>query len=312
MLGELPVAVLTSDSEGNVEFLNPAAEALTGQCVESALGRPMSEVLSLGDVADGTPIECPAAACFRAQTSTGPLEARVLSTPDSPPRVVEVSAGPIRDLEGRVRGAILMARDVTKARQMELQLTHQATHDALTGLVNRAEFERRLARALASTAAEGAHHALGFLDLDGFKRVNDACGHQAGDELLQELGNLLRGQMRARDTVGRLGGDEFGILLEHCGPAKAVRLAEQIRKTIADHRFSCGGRTFTIGASIGVVPVRNGGSSAAELLGAADAECYTAKRQGGNRIHLSIDHTGGSHAHIYPAHAALSRVRPQP
>jgi len=288
MLGELPVAVLTADSEGNVEFLNPAAEALTGQCVETALGRPMSEVLSLGDVGDGTPIECPAVACLRAHTSTGPLEARVLSTPDSSPRVVEVSAGPIRDLEGRVNGAILMARDVTRARQMELRLTHQATHDALTGLVNRTEFDRRLSQALVSAAKEGSKHALGFLDLDGFKRINDTCGHLAGDKLLQELSARLRQCTRARDTVARLGGDEFGILLEHCSPGKAFRIAEEMRRVINDHRFTCRERNYSMGVSIGIVPVRGDSASPTQLLSAADAACYQAKRRGGNRVQLSV------------------------
>ena len=169
-------------------------------------------------------------------------------------------------------------------------MSHQATHDALTGLVNRAEFERRLTHALVSAAKEGCKHALGFLDLDGFKRINDACGHLAGDKLLQELSDLLRGSMRARDTVARLGGDEFGILLEHCSPAKAVRMVEEIRKIISDHRFTCDGRTYSIGASIGIVPVRPDSASPTQLLRAADFACYQAKRRGGNRVQLSGVH----------------------
>jgi diguanylate cyclase (GGDEF)-like protein len=228
---------------------------------------------------------------------------------------------------------ILIARDVTHARQLARQLSHQATHDALTDLVNRAEFERRLTQALESAATQGGTHALGFLDLDGFKRINDVCGHLAGDELLRELGALLRGCMRARDTVARLGGDEFGILLEHCSPAKAVRIAEEMRKVINDHRFTCGGRTHSMGVSIGIVPVRGHSASPTQLLSAADAACYQAKRRGGNRVQLSLPKKTlsaaqrlfsaeaqtpvpvllprGAYADIRPAHPTLAGSDPQ-
>ena len=310
VLGALPIAVLTSDSAGNVVFLNSAAEGLTGHRDETALGRPMAEVLPLGNEADASPIQCPAAACIRGSTASGPFVARLLDGTDSPRRVVEVTAAPIREPEGPVTGAILMARDITSTRQMALQLQHQATHDALTGLVNRTEFERRLARALVSAPEDGSGHALGFLDLDGFKQINDTCGHHAGDKLLQEVSKLLRAQMRARDTVGRLGGDEFGMLLEHCSPVKAVGLAEKIRKAVTDQPFTCGGRTFRIGVSIGIVPVRKGGSTSVQLLSAADAACYRAKRLGGNRVQVS-GVQGGSDVDICPAHAALPGGHPQ-
>jgi diguanylate cyclase (GGDEF)-like protein/PAS domain S-box-containing protein len=287
LFGAVPDAVLTSDTAGNVEYLNRAAEQLTGHTRETVLGRPVGEVLPLGNEADGTPVESPAAACLRAEAPLGPYGARLLRGPDTVRRVVDVSAAPIRERDGPITGVILIARDVTRDRQLARQLSHQATHDALTGLVNRTEFERRLSQALVSAAEEGSRHALGFLDLDAFKRINDACGHLAGDELLRELSGLLRGVMRARDTVARLGGDEFGILLEHCSPAKAGRIAEEIRRNISDHRFSCGGKTYHIGASIGIVPVRGGGTTPAQLLRAADLACYEAKRRGGNRIQLS-------------------------
>jgi diguanylate cyclase (GGDEF)-like protein/PAS domain S-box-containing protein len=282
LLGALPDAVLTADSGGNVDFLNPAAER--GHTRETVFGRPLGEVVPLENEADGAPLE--SLVCLRAQASLGPFEARLLG-PDTARRVVDVSAAPIREPDGTITGVILIARDVTHARQLARQLSHQATHDALTGLVNRTEFERRLSQALVSAAKEGSRHAVGFLDLDGFKRINDSCGHLAGDELLQELSNLLRGSMRARDTVARLGGDEFGILLEHCSSSKAVRIAEEIRKTLRDHRFACGGRTYRIGASIGIVPVRGHSTSSTQLLHAADFACYQAKRRGGNRVHLS-------------------------
>jgi diguanylate cyclase (GGDEF)-like protein/PAS domain S-box-containing protein len=285
VLDALPDAVFTADSFGNTEFLNRAAERLTGHNRETVVGHSLGDVLPLGSEADGTPLESPAAVCLRGQARLGPFEARLLDGGKASGRVLNISASPVRDAGGTTTGAILIARDVTHARQLTRQLTHEATHDPLTGLVNRAEFERRLARALASTAKEGAQHALGFLDLDGFKRINDACGHLAGDELLRQVSAVLRRGMRARDTVARLGGDEFGMLLEHCTPARAARIAQHIRKAISDHRFTCGTKTYSVGASIGVVPVHPRACEA-DVLRTADAACYLAKRQGGNRVQL--------------------------
>lgn len=287
LLGALPDAVLAADDAGKVVFLNSAAELLTGRASATALGRSLEEVLPLADESKGTPVESPAAICLRVKASVGPFVARLHESVDRTARIVDVSAAPVLDPDGTATGTILIVRDITHARQVARQLSHRATHDALTGLVNRTEFERRLTQALASASKEGSRHAIGFLDLDGFKRINDACGHLAGDEMLQQLSELLRGGMRARDTVARLGGDEFGILFEHCSPAKAVRIAEEIRKIISDHPFTCEGRTFSMGASIGIVPVRPDGASPTQLIRAADAACYQAKHQGGNRVQLS-------------------------
>lgn len=312
ILDALPDAVLTSDSVGNVEFLNRAAEQLSGHTRVNASGRPLGEVLPLGSDVGEMPIESLAISCLRGGAPIGPFEAILLEGRETTRRAVDVSAAPIRNPAGAVTGTILIARDVTHARQVVQQLSHQATHDALTGLVNRAEFERRLTQALASAKA-GCKHALGFLDLDGFKRINDACGHLAGDELLQELSALLRHCARARDTVARLGGDEFGILLEHCTTGKAVRIAEEVRKAINSHRFTCGERTHSLGVSIGIVPVRGGSASPAQLLSAADAACYQAKRRGGNRVQLSVYKKAASEAHgFFSGEAQISGKAPIP
>jgi diguanylate cyclase (GGDEF)-like protein len=312
LLGALPDAVLQSDTAGKVVFLNPAAQRLIGHTREAALGRPVDEVLPLAGEVDGKPLDSPAAVCLRNNASVGPLEARLLVGTRSASRTVDVTAAPIRDAGGAITGTILIARDITRARQAARQLTHQATHDALTGLVNRTEFERRLTQALASASKEGSRHALGFLDLDGFKRINDACGHHAGDELLRDLSGLLRRRMRTRDTLARLGGDEFGMLLEHCSLVEAVRLAEELRRSVTDQPFTCDGRTFSIGVSVGVVPIRNGGTSTTQLLCAADAACYQAKRQGGNRVHHPAIRNRASSPHLCPTHPALSGGDPEP
>ena len=236
------------------------------------------------------------AACLERGAPTEAWEVALPRERDRERRVLDVSVSPLRDASGAITGAAVIARDVTRARHIAKELAHQATHDALTGLVNRSEFERRLARALAGTES-GGEHALCFLDLDGFKNVNDACGHLAGDELLRQLSGVMRDRMRARDTLARLGGDEFGVLLEHCGVTRAARVAEEIRKAITGHRFAFGETTYRVGVSIGIVPIRSVGP-ARELLRAADSACYAAKRAGET---ASRCRTSGPQ---YPARAA--------
>ncbi|MDZ5461462.1 putative bifunctional diguanylate cyclase/phosphodiesterase [Azohydromonas lata] len=175
--------------------------------------------------------------------------------------------------------------DITSLHRLNEELRHRAAHDALTGLPNRTEFETRLQRLLHRCAGDGTRHALMYLDLDQFKLVNDACGHAAGDRLLQQVARLLSGSMRSRDTLARLGGDEFGLLLEHCDEAHAQRVAQQICQRMDDFRFSCEEQRFRIGASIGLVPVDARWGSLAAVMQAADTSCYAAKEAGRNRVH---------------------------
>jgi diguanylate cyclase (GGDEF)-like protein len=199
--------------------------------------------------------------------------------------IAEYSAYPLRENDV-ISGAVLVFRDVTEAQALASQLAWQASHDALTGLVNRQEFERRVVNVLDNAHREGGAHALCYLDLDQFKVVNDTCGHAAGDELLCQISTLLEGRMRQRDTLARLGGDEFGILLEHCPADQALRLALSLRDAVRDFRFSWQGRSFTVGVSIGVAPLSASVETAAAAMSAADAACYVAKEQGRNRAHL--------------------------
>ena len=179
----------------------------------------------------------------------------------------------------------VVCRDVTEKRNLEEQLAHQASHDTLTNLINRREFERRLQRVLANTPDSTGKHALCFLDLDQFKTINDTCGHMAGDELLRQIAALLQGQMRSRDTLARFGGDEFAVLMEHCPLENAVRLAEILRETIANFQFHWRSQRFPLGVSIGVVAIQHG-QDMIDTLNLADAACYTAKKDGRNRIHV--------------------------
>ena len=281
-------AVLTADADGNVSFLNRSAEALTGWTRDSARGHPLTEVLALVGETGREPLASPITACLHGEPSADSFEAVFPARPGQDSRALDLSMTPIRDSSGAITGAAVVARDVTHARLIAQQLSHQATHDALTGLVNRSEFERRLARVLANVAEEHVEHAVCFLDLDGFKRVNDTCGHLAGDELLRQLSDVMRDRMRSRDTLARLGGDEFGLLLEHCGLPRAARIAEEIREAIGAYRFTFGSETYAVAVSIGIVPIRAGIRRPSDVVRAADAACYLAKRSGGNRIQVSV------------------------
>ena len=282
LFGALPDAVLITDQNGKLEYLNPAAEHLSHHAWPDAEDKTVAEILPLGADLGATPLESPAATCLREGRAMQPFVARLV-TGRAAGRMVEVSAAPLRGSDSILGGAILVVRDVTRARLEAHRLAHRATHDALTGLVNRAEFERRLRRAFARATQRQAEHILGFLDLDGFKRINDTCGHLSGDQLLRQLSAVISSRIRARDTVARLGGDEFGILLEHCTQAEGARIGNDIRTAISRHTFICDGTTHRVGVSVGLVSL-HGQSSPLEALRLADSACYLAKHAGGNRV----------------------------
>ena len=184
--------------------------------------------------------------------------------------------------------SILLARTVIRHVSVKnRQLAYQASHDPLTGLINRREFECRVERAIQNANAQGATHALLYLDLDQFKIVNDSCGHAAGDELLQQLSQLLLGSVRHRDTLSRLGGDEFGMLFENCPLDKAIEIANNLIKAVEDFSFSWGETRFTLGISIGAVPIDRSTSDLASTMSAADSACYIAKESGRNRVQIA-------------------------
>ncbi len=186
---------------------------------------------------------------------------------------------------GKEPRLLVVCRDITEKRILEERLSHQAKHDSLTNLINRREFERRLQRLLSNTPDPGDEHVLCFLDLDQFKIINDSCGHIAGDDLLRQIAALLQGQMRSRDTLARMGGDEFVVLMEYCSLDGAMRLAEKIRAMIQDFQFHWRSRQFSIGVSIGLLPVLPN-LNITDTITLADSACYAAKKEGGNRIHV--------------------------
>ncbi|MDH3692609.1 MAG: EAL domain-containing protein, partial [Gammaproteobacteria bacterium] len=222
---------------------------------------------------------------IEAQQSFAPIEYEWIR-PDGTTRMIRSSCKPVFDNDGAFLGYRGTARDVTDAYRLSRQLSYQASHDMLTGLVNRRDFERRLERVLKTARTEGAEHALCYLDLDQFKVINDTCGHVAGDELLRQLGRLLPDRVRKRDTLARLGGDEFGVLMERCSLGHAMRVANDLKQAVQEYGFVWEGKHFNIGVSIGLVPITSTSTSITEVLREADAACYAAKREGRNRVHV--------------------------
>ncbi len=197
-----------------------------------------------------------------------------------------LSVSVVRDSGDSPIHTISQIQDVTESHAMSERLSYQASHDALTGLVNRREFERRVEAAIRASAEEQCEHALCYLDLDQFKIINDSCGHVAGDALLKQLGGILKTRVRRSDTIARLGGDEFGILIERCPGDEARKIADAVLDAIRTFRFSWEDKTFSIGASIGLVPISSGEETVTDLLRLADSGCYAAKDHGRNRIHV--------------------------
>ncbi len=277
--------VVTTDADGNVQYLNPVAEELTGWKLDDAVGCMIDEIFRGFHEETCEPVENPVMVSMRRNRSTKSVRPTLLIRRDGNELYIESTASPIRDANGNVLGGVLVFHDVSEARELNNKLSFHASHDSLTHLVNRPEFEKRLERALRSAKAKEASYALLHVDLDQFKIVNDACGHSAGDELLRQLSALLKAKIRWRDTLSRLGGDEFGVLLESCTVDEAMRTAETLRDVVNEFRFIWDDRTFRLGASIGVVPILPGSDDVASLISAADSACAAAKEGGRNRVY---------------------------
>jgi diguanylate cyclase (GGDEF)-like protein/PAS domain S-box-containing protein len=284
-LASIGDGVIRADAGGLIDYLNPVAEKLTGWPSERALGRPVSEVFRVVDEVSRQSLPDPLQRCL--------AEGRIVESPghalllneDGKEYSVRDTAAPIRDRHGNLLGAVLVFKDVTQLRGMEREMIYLASHDALTGLLNRREFEVRLKRAIRSARAEERHHVLLFLDLDEFKIINDTCGHLVGDEMLKQITALLRSRVRRSDILARLGGDEFGVLLEDCPLGQARQIAEEIRTTVRDFRFCWKDQIFEVGVSTGFVPISGDSGDLAQVMSAADAALYVAKDGGRNRVH---------------------------
>ena len=243
-LNSIGDAVISTDTSGIIEYMNPIAEALTGFQLSEAMGQNLGMVFNIINESTRLKVDDPVTRCLREDRIVGLANHTILIDKMGLEIAIDDSAAPIRDLSGDIVGAVLVFHDVTQTRLMSAKLSHQASHDALTGLVNRYEFESRLKRLLSTTKVNLDEHALCYMDLDQFKIVNDTCGHTAGDELLKQISLVLKETVRHRDTLARLGGDEFGILMEHCSIEDANRVAMSVLKAVQEFLFPWEGAYF--------------------------------------------------------------------
>ncbi len=276
-----PNVVVITDIEGVIEYVNPKFTDVTGYDSEDVMGKTPS-ILSSGEMKNAV-YEDLWQTLLDGREWRGEMHNR---RKNGELYWAKEYIAPIFSESGKVTHFVAIQEDITESRRVNEELSYQATHDNLTGLINRREFERRLIRVVKTAEEENTSHALCFMDLDQFKILNDTCGHVAGDELLRQLGVLMREQLRKRDTLARLGGDEFAILMEHCGQEQAMRTAEDIRQLIEKFRFHWEEHIFNLGVSIGVTAIDKNSQNATEVLKNADTACYVAKDAGRNCIHL--------------------------
>ncbi len=279
-------AVITTDAEAKINFMNPVAERLLGWSKEDARGKLICKIFQLVDETNCKTIKNPLQQLLSNKQMVEQKVDTTLKHQKGDLISVELSVAPMKNQQEQVIGGVIVFQDVSEARHMSMQLHHQASHDELTGLYNRRVFEQRLKELLLDAREEENEHVLCYLDLDQFKVVNDTFGHMAGDELLRQLSNELANSVRESDLLARLGGDEFGILLENCELEQAVKLADSIRENIKNYRFVWENRVFEVGVSIGVVAINKTSKKLSDILSAADLACYAAKDRGRNRIHV--------------------------
>jgi diguanylate cyclase (GGDEF)-like protein/PAS domain S-box-containing protein len=277
-------AVLCTNRACEVTYMNSAAEVLIGWSASEAIGQPLATVLHMLPEPNTFSVTAEIEHILAGEQRTGASTGSLLRKRDGSTTPVHERAAPIRDSHGAVIGIALVMRDITQERAFAAQLLHQATHDALTGLANRREFEQQLGRAIVDQRSTGTEYSLLYLDLDQFKVVNDTCGHAAGDELICQVSWALKHELRAADVLARLGGDEFGILLANKAQQTALKVAESIRRRISELRFLWKGNVFSTNVSIGVLSLTENLATVGDALSAADQACYLAKDNGRNRV----------------------------
>ncbi len=283
--------VITTDAQGHVDYINPVAQDLTGYDMRSVSDRPISEIMTIINQHTRATVENPVMRCLQEERVITLEDHAVLINKNSEEIPIQDSAAPIRDRIGNVIGSVMVFHDVSKETRLFRQLSYQASHDSLTDLINRREFENRLVaaiRALQSSEPQQCH-ALLYLDLDQFKVVNDTFGHIAGDALLKRIAEIIHSKIRSTDVLARLGGDEFGILMERCSEDRAIEVAESIRCAVEEFRFEWKESLTSVRCSIGVVTVTDKVEDVATLMSSADVACDSAKDRGRNQVHLYQD-----------------------
>ena len=282
--------VITTDANGCVDYINPVAQDLTGWDMRSARNIPITDIMMIVNENTRASVENPVIRCLKEGRTITLADNSILITKEGDEVPIQDSAAPIRDRIGNIVGSVMVFHDISKDSRLFRQMSYQASHDSLTGLINRREFENCLANTLDKTReSDEDNHALLYVDLDQFKVVNDTFGHTAGDALLCQLTEKIQTNIRSTDLLARLGGDEFGIFLEHCSKAKAIEVAEAIRGAIEGYRFEWKESSTTIRCSIGIVMVTSENADVASVMSSADVACYSAKDMGRNQVHIYKD-----------------------
>ena len=280
-------AVLTTDEQGRIVSMNPVAESLMGWKLTEIHKQLAWDVFKVVNQMDQKPVECPVKRCLQQDKIIHLENNSNLIRRDGSLVPISDSAAPIRSEKGTIIGSVLVFKDVTEERRLSTELSYQASHDALTDLINRREFEMRVTSALRSAHNEERQHAIAFLDLDEFKVVNDTCGHASGDKLLQDISELLKKELRASDVLARLGGDEFALLLDTCPLDRAKDICERMRNSVQSYRLVHQGESFSVSVSIGLTSIHVESETVEEVLSNADAACYIAKDKGRNCVHVN-------------------------
>jgi len=286
-LASISDGVIRTDAGGRIDFLNPSAENLIGHKLSQVQGQPLSRFYQVLNLETGEIRANVVERCLAGRHVVEPANVSTFARLDGTEVEVRESAAPIFGENGDLVGAVLIITEVTQVRALQQRMAYLASHDPLTGLINRREFELRLADAVKIASSSHRQFALCYLDLDEFKVVNDTCGHSVGDELLKQLTSVLDSVIPEGDTLARLGGDEFGMLFTDCDLDEAEDHARKVIDAVREYRFLWEDRFFEISASVGIVPVSGGHGSLAELLSAADSACYVAKDRGRNQINVN-------------------------
>lgn len=274
-------AVITSNDQGLVVYMNEAAERLTGINIADATGKSLQSLFHLV-AEDNTPLD----SAWLTDANSA-LEEVALARADGQTFVIRKSTSPLYDYNSVLFGNVTVLHDVSILRALSNRLSYQAHYDSLTGLVNRYEFDRKAQAAIEDARASNSTHCLAYIDLDEFKIINDTCGHLAGDLLLKQLADQMATKVRSSDTLARLGGDEFALLLTGCSLEKAQKIVNDLLTTIQDYCLKFNGKIFKVEASIGLTEITTEhGLNLSELLVTVDSACYAAKREGGNRVHV--------------------------
>ncbi|MGE5605878.1 MAG: EAL domain-containing protein, partial [Bacteroidota bacterium] len=285
-LASIGDSVITTDNNFKIIYMNPEAETITAWKNYQAQGLPLLRILTIINEITreslGNPVE---EVLKKNKTVNFPSQALLINR-EGLEYAIEATASPIRNREEEIIGIVIVLRDVTQTRELTKKISYQASHDSLTGLVNRGQFEEHLAQVLDSAKQQNLSHVLFFMDLDRFKIVNDTCGHFAGDQLLKQVAQLLQKYIRHSDVFARLGGDEFAVILENCPLTKAHEISNNICQAIKDYRFTWQENQFSIGISIGVVEINTSSINTDRVLNNADEACYIAKESGGNKVHI--------------------------